>query len=73
MFGKRKSNKSLVKKKGYRIEEARIDSTLFRCSQCGFAHKEAYSVCPSCGALMRKIKYNPIWIDEISLFYEDDF
>ncbi len=34
------------------------------CSACRASSKKAYSVCPVCGARMKKTKYDPSWVDE---------
>ncbi len=34
------------------------------CSACRASSNKAYSVCPVCGASMKKTKYDPSWVDE---------
>ena len=29
---------------------------------------EPYEICPSCGAVMKKIKFDPSWVDEAEDF-----
>lgn len=44
-------------------------SHLFRpdeyvCSLCGDSFHSVRRVCPACGAVMEKVKYDPRWVDE---------
>ena len=34
------------------------------CSSCKASYKKPYRECPSCGAAMKKAKYDPSWVDE---------
>ena len=46
------------------------------CSVCGASFDRPWTVCPSCGAPMRKAKYDPSWVDEaegLSAFLDDDW
>ena len=46
------------------------------CSACKASCDEPYMVCPSCGAPMKKSKYDPSWVDEIeamSAMLDDDW
>lgn len=72
MFFNKKSTESVTKRKGYWTKEARMDSTLFRCSECRNAYKKSSAICPSCGAVMKKVKYDPIWVDELDILFDDD-
>jgi hypothetical protein len=29
---------------------------------------EPYEICPNCGAIMKKVKYDPSWVDEAEDF-----
>lgn len=39
------------------------------CSECRAACEEPETFCPHCHAEMKKITYDPVWVDEIE-FYE---
>ncbi len=39
----------------------------FICSACGCKAKKAYKTCPSCGASISKVKYDPSWAEEAEL------
>ncbi len=46
------------------------------CSSCEEAFSRTYPVCPACGADMKKVKYDPSWIDEViepSALLDDDW
>ncbi len=46
------------------------------CSACGASYKRPYRECPSCGASMKKAKYDPSWVDEaegLSALLDDDW
>ena len=48
----------------------------FACSKCGASFQEPYAVCPSCGAEMKRKKYDPSWVDEaeeLSALLDDDW
>ena len=34
------------------------------CSICGARAARSTRICPCCGAMMRKTKYEPSWVDE---------
>lgn len=36
----------------------------FVCSVCGTAFDEPWPECPECGAKMKKVKYDPVFVDE---------
>ena len=40
----------------------------FVCSFCMASFTEPYEICPSCGAVMKKIKFDPSWVDEAEDF-----
>ena len=40
----------------------------FVCSFCMASFPEPYEICPSCGAIMKKIKVDPSWVDEAEDF-----
>ena len=45
------------------------------CSLCMSSFHELYEICPSCGAIMQKVKYDPSWVDETEdflAFMEDE-
>lgn len=46
------------------------------CSACAAASGRAQKHCPACGALMRRTKYDPSWVDEaegLSALLDDGF
>ena len=43
-------------------------SDAFVCSFCMASFTELYEICPSCGAVMKKIKVDPSWVDEAEDF-----
>ncbi len=46
------------------------------CSACNASCGKPYKVCPSCGASMKKAKYDPSWVDEaegLSALLDDDW
>ena len=46
------------------------------CSDCKASCDKPYKVCPSCGAPMKKAKYDPSWVDEaegLSALLDDDW
>ncbi len=48
----------------------------FICSKCGASFPRPCAVCPSCGADMKKTKYDPSWVDEaegLSALLDDDW
>ncbi len=34
------------------------------CSMCGASGGRPYQICPSCGAVMKRAKHEPSWVDE---------
>lgn len=54
---------------------------LFRADEfiCPACHKSAdkpYTICPRCGALMKKVNYDPSWVDEaegLSALLDEDW
>ena len=54
---------------GYWKKQAHMSgSVTYRCSRCGagFAGREAF--CPKCHSENKKIKYDPVWVDELAMF-----
>lgn len=48
----------------------------FICSACQASCDKPYKECPVCGALMKKSKYDPSWVDEaegLSALVDDDW
>ena len=46
------------------------------CSASGASHQKPSPSCPACGALMKKTKYDPSWVDEaegLSAILDDDW
>ena len=47
----------------------------FVCSVCGTAFDEPWPECPECGAKMKKVKYDPVFVDgyeELDILLGDD-
>ncbi len=66
---KRKSSDWIQKTHFLRADE-------YICSACGSTSEKSYSVCPVCGARMKKTKYDPTWVDEaeeLSDILDDDW
>ena len=48
----------------------------FICSACGSVSSKPYKVCPTCGSVMKKAKYDASWVDEaegLSALLDDDW
>lgn len=48
----------------------------YSCTACKAVSDKPYRVCPSCGAPMKKTKYDPSWVDEaegLSALFDDDW
>ena len=39
----------------------------FVCSACGAVFDEPWEACPECGARMKKIKYDPVFVEEAEM------
>lgn len=37
------------------------------CSFCTASFPEPYEICPACGAVIKKIKYDPSWVNEAEM------
>ena len=44
------------------------DSDEYECSNCKRLFDKPYAVCPACGVKMKKVKYEPTWVDEAEEF-----
>ena len=44
------------------------DSDVYECSNCKKLFYKPYVTCPACGVKMKKIKYEPTWVDEAEEF-----
>ena len=56
-----------------RTHVLRVDEYI--CSACKASFDRPYEVCPSCGATMKKPRYDPSWVDEaeeLSAMLDDD-
>ena len=52
----------------------RVDE--FICSACRRVSDKPYKICPACGAVMKKAKYDASWVDEaegLSAVLDDDW
>ena len=63
--GKMKNNKEEVAYWTQKTHLLRADE--FICSGCGNVERKAHKICPSCGARMKKSKYDPTWVDEAEI------
>ena len=46
----------------------------YQCSNCGNMFYKPYAICPACGVKMKKVKYEPTWVDEADeydMLFED--
>ena len=53
-----------------------FDGTEYVCSRCGASFEEPWEECPACGAEMKKIKYDPVYVDEaemLDILFGDDY
>ena len=61
----------------YWIEKTHLmDDDEYICSACGYRSDGPYKVCPNCEKSMKKIKYDPSWVDEaegLSAILDDDW
>ena len=48
-----------------------FDADKFECSFCHAAYHKGFDFCPNCRTKMTKVKYDPQWIDEMELDYDD--
>ena len=64
-------------KAAYWIQKTHLfDSDEYICSSCGCVSDVPYKRCPACGRPMKKVKYDPSWIDEgegMSALMDDDW
>ena len=42
-----------------------FDGTEYVCSRCASSFEEPWEECPACGAEMKKIKNDPVYVDEV--------
>ena len=57
-----------MKRKPHWIEREHLfDGTEYVCSCCGASFEEPWEECPACGAEMKKIKYDPVYVDEAEM------
>ena len=45
------------------------------CSRCGAAFEEPWEECPECGVKMKKIRFDPVFVDEyeeLDILFGDD-
>ena len=55
-------------RKPYWIEKEHLfDGTEYVCSRSGARFEEPWEECPACGVRMKKIKYDPVCVDEAEM------
>ena len=63
-------------RKPHWIEKKHLfDGTEYLCSCCGACFEEPMEECPVCGVKMKKIKYDPVYVDEVEMMdilFEDE-
>ena len=53
-------------RKPHWIERERLfNGTEYVCSRCRASFEEPWEECPVCGVKMKKIKYDPVYVDEV--------
>ena len=63
---KRKANKKPNRQGRWYKEEHLWGKVTYRCSGCGAMFRDCPAVCPKCGSVNGKVKYDPVWVDEMS-------
>ena len=54
--------------KAYWIQKTHLfDSDEYICSACRYSAPKPANVCPNCGSIMEKCKYDPNWVDEFEM------
>ena len=64
-----------MKKPHWIMREHLCDPIEYICSVCGAASEEPWEECPECGARMKKVKYDPVYVDEaemLDILFGDD-
>ena len=64
-----------MKKPHWMMREHLCDPMEYVCSVCGAASEEPWEECPECGAKMKKVKYDPVYVDEaeiLDILFGDD-
>ena len=64
-----------MKKPHWIMREHLCDPVKYICSVCGAASEEPWEECPECGAKMKKVKYDPVYVDEaeiLDILFGDD-
>ncbi len=55
-------------KKSYWIQREHLfDPVEYVCSVCGAASEKPWEECPECGTKMKKVKYDPVYVDEAEM------
>ena len=57
------------------MREHLCDPVEYICSVCGAASEKPWEECPECGAKMKKVKYDPVYVDEaemLDILLDDD-
>ena len=63
---KRKANKQPNRRGRWYKEEHLWGKVTYRCSRCGTRYYDCREVCSKCGSVNGKVKYDPVWVDEMS-------
>ena len=64
-----------MKKPHWIMREHLCDPIEYICSVCGEASEKPWEECPECGAKMKKVKYDPVYVDEaemLDILFGDD-
>ena len=65
----RKTDVKKASKAGvWRREEHLFGGPTYRCSRCGARFSSLQAVCPKCGSENGKVKDDPVWVDEMSVY-----
>ena len=60
--------KKVMRKPHWIKREHLFDPVEYVCSVCGAAFYEPWEECPECGVRMKKVKYDPVFVDEAEMW-----
>ena len=64
----RSESRKLRKTGVWHKEEHLFGSPTYRCSRCGARYSDRQAVCSKCGSENGKVKNDPVWVDEMSMY-----